>query len=118
MKDPKTHFAGLQVSNINPCSRSWDAYNKTMNWGNVTCKTCLNIKKKHKLRDRREFPDCPTFNVSRTLEGQLWFRCPSCGKANIHGGGGGVGLGDGNRGSHCGCWECYDIREVGSENSC
>lgn len=47
--------------------------------------------------------DVPTFEVTRS-EYQIEFRCPSCGKLNIHGNGGSRGPNYGHRVSHCGCY--------------
>ena len=60
---------------------------------------------KYKItRDGRKYPDgC-----------HLVFKCPVCGKENVHGGHyKNKGAADGHRVSHCGCWpDGYNLEEV------
>jgi hypothetical protein len=89
----------------------------------VTCMVCQRLVCMDGLRPRSNYPDMPTFEVHaegryQTLRGDwgthLMFRCPVCGKENVHGGTyGKPGDGDGHRTSHCSCWSNgYVIREV------
>lgn len=84
----------------------------------VTCAKCKSYIAKGKLRRRSDFESCPTFDVTRSEGGgQLSFKCPVCGKTNIHGSTGAhqaYGAGDGYRVSKCACWKSfgYQLREV------
>lgn len=84
----------------------------------VTCGACIQRYDKLGLRPIDNYGHIPLFDV---VAGEpfpngrgthLVFRCPVCGRKNVHGRPGlQVGNGDGYRVSHCRCWGSYIIRE-------
>jgi hypothetical protein len=117
----------LSVHHPFGCGRGrYGGYRQSLDPRDVTCRACLRYVLKHRLRPRSDFPDVPTFEVRaegryRTKENgrpawgcHLVFRCPVCGRENVHGGlYRRPGAGDGHRASHCDCWDHgYYIREV------
>lgn len=111
-KGKNSNFYGMGVGRV------------TSDLSQVDCKSCANIIKKHNLKPRDLFPEKPTFDVVATgcwrnapneeAQCHLSFKCPVCGKINLHGGYfNKIGAADGERGAHCGCWKKgYFIREV------
>jgi hypothetical protein len=115
----------MKIHYKNLCNVSGPRGRKTSdNIDEVTCKFCLDKIKKYELVAKSGFPKIPTFEVK--AEGyyknredsnpgcHLMFRCPVCGKENVHGGYyNEKGVADGHRASHCQCWpNGYNIKEV------
>jgi hypothetical protein len=115
----------MKVHHPNGCVRSKAGrFQMSLEPDEITCAACRRYVAKYGLQSRSKFPDCPTFDVRAegkyfTKESGLWgcsliFRCPCCGRENVHGGlYGRPGAGDGHRVAHCQCWKSgYYIREI------
>lgn len=102
----------------NGCIRSHENYRgfykiiTTIVFDEVTCGKCLDKINRLGLKERKDFPDMPTFEAKSN--GWNWFfTCPVCGRKNTH------GPGSGHRVSHCGCWweAGYILTPAGSDET-